>query len=124
MPPFCAPMGEGLDTLKNLLVSFAPKDGAESSMLSQARHVQAALRACDSLTDAQRAIDDGMTLDMCAVDLSAALDALGIRELTPEALRQTAGFILKNSEDIAAIQSAQEPSHACNCGHHGGHHHG
>ena len=82
----CAPMGEGLDTLKNLLVSFAPKDGAESSMLSQARHVQAALRACDSLTDAQRAIDDGMTLDMCAVDLSAALDALG--EITGETMSE------------------------------------
>ena len=58
------------------------------------------------------------------LDWAAALDALGIRELTPDALRQTAGFILKNSEDIAAIQSAQDPSHACNCGHHGGHHHG
>ncbi len=58
------------------------------------------------------------------LDWAAALDALGIRELTPDALRQTAGFILKNSEDIAAIQSAQEPPHTCNCSHHGGHHHG
>ena len=82
----CAPMGEGLDELRKLLISFAPKDGAESSMLSQARHVQAALRACDSLWDAQRAIDDGMTLDMCAVDLSAALDALG--EITGETMSE------------------------------------
>ena len=82
----CAPMGEGLDALKALLVSFAPKDGAESSMLSQARHVQAALRACDALSDAQRAIDDGMTLDMCGVDLSAALDALG--EITGETMSE------------------------------------
>ena len=58
------------------------------------------------------------------LDWAAALDALGIRELTPDALRQTAGFILKNSEDIASIQSAQEQPHSCNCGHHGGHHHG
>ena len=58
------------------------------------------------------------------LDWADALDALGIRELTPDALRQTAGFILKNSEDIAAIQSAQKPSHTCNCSHHGGHHHG
>ena len=56
------------------------------------------------------------------LDWAAALDALGIRELTPDAIRQTAGFILKNSEDIAAIQKSQP--HACNCGHHGGHHHG
>ncbi|MBE5799707.1 MAG: tRNA uridine-5-carboxymethylaminomethyl(34) synthesis GTPase MnmE [Clostridiales bacterium] len=82
----CAPLGEGLDALKALLVSFAPEDGAESSMLSQARHVQAALRACDSLLDAQRSIDDGMTLDMCAVDLSAALDALG--EITGETMSE------------------------------------
>ena len=82
----CAPLGEGLDDLRNLIVSFAPKDGAESSMLSQARHVQAALRACDALCDAQRAIDDGMTLDMCAVDLSAALDALG--EITGETMSE------------------------------------
>jgi MoxR-like ATPase len=59
-----------------------------------------------------------------ALDWAAALDALGIRELTPDAIRQTAGFILKNSEDIAAIQTAQEEPHACTCGHHGGHHHG
>ncbi|MBR4040276.1 MAG: tRNA uridine-5-carboxymethylaminomethyl(34) synthesis GTPase MnmE [Clostridia bacterium] len=82
----CAPMGDGLDALKALLLSFAPADGAESSMLCQARHVQAALRACDSLCDAQRAIDDGMTLDMCAVDLSAALDALG--EITGETMSE------------------------------------
>lgn len=82
----CAPKGEGLDALKQLLIAFAPRDGAESSMLSQARHVQAALRACDSLSDVQRAIDDGMTLDMCAVDLSAALDALG--EITGETMSE------------------------------------
>ena len=82
----CAPLGEGLDALKALLVSFAPEDGAESSMLSQARHVQAAMRACQSLDDAQRAIDDGMTLDICAVDLSAALDALG--EITGETMSE------------------------------------
>ena len=56
------------------------------------------------------------------LDWAAALDALGIRELTPDAIRQTAGFILKNSEDIAAIQDEQP--HTCTCGHHGGHHHG
>ena len=31
------------------------------------------------------------------LDWAAALDALGVRELTPDALRQTAGFILKNT---------------------------
>ena len=58
------------------------------------------------------------------LDWAAALDALGIRELTPDALRQTAGFILKNSEDMAALQQPQEEAHDCHCGHCGGHHHG
>ena len=58
------------------------------------------------------------------LDWAAALDALGVRELTPDVLRQTAGFILKNSEDIAMIDQLSE-GHSCDCGHHcGGHHHG
>ena len=58
------------------------------------------------------------------LDWAAALDALGIRELTPDALRQTAGFVLKNNEDIASLDdSILEPEehscghdHSCNCG--------
>ena len=46
------------------------------------------------------------------LDWAAALDALGIRELTPDAIRKTAGFVLKNNEDLAALEV------------HGGHHHG
>ena len=58
------------------------------------------------------------------LDWAAALDALGIRELTPESLKQTAGFILKNSEDLAAVEALEAPA-ACHCGGHcGGHHHG
>lgn len=82
----CAPKGDGIDALKDQLVAFAPQDATESSMLSQARHVEAAMRACDALADAQRAIDDGMPLDVCAVDLSAALDALG--EITGETMSE------------------------------------
>ena len=58
------------------------------------------------------------------LDWAAALDALGIRELTPDALRQTAGFLLKNNEDIAALdtlEDCQEDGHHCHCG---GHCHG
>ena len=50
------------------------------------------------------------------LDWAAALDALGIRELTPDALRSTAGFILKNSEDLAAFQEMEEEGHHCACG--------
>ena len=63
------------------------------------------------------------------LDWAAALDALGIRELTPDALRQTAGFILKNNEDLSILEESQQDSHDCSCGgacghSHGGHHHG
>ena len=60
------------------------------------------------------------------LDWAAALDALGIRELTPDALRRTAGFVLKNNEDIAALGEMEEGEpHDCHCGGHcGGHHHG
>ena len=57
------------------------------------------------------------------LDWAAALDALGIRELTPDALRQTAGFVLKNNEDFEVMEEAQHQE--CSCGGHcGGHHHG
>lgn len=64
------------------------------------------------------------------LDWAAALDALGIRELTPDALRQTAGFVLKNNEDLAAADiSDQSEEHCGHChdhehGHCEGHHHG
>ena len=60
------------------------------------------------------------------LDWAAALDALGIRELTPDALRQTAGFVLKNSEDLDVLEETQHHEHhECSCGGHcGGHHHG
>ncbi|MBQ5866901.1 MAG: MoxR family ATPase [Oscillospiraceae bacterium] len=61
------------------------------------------------------------------LDWAAALDALGIRELTPDALRQTAGFLLKNQEDLEVLEQEDlsEHSHSCSCGGHcGGHHHG
>ena len=59
-----------------------------------------------------------------SLDWAAALDALGIRELTPDALRQTAGFVLKNSEDLELVESACDCGGEC-AGHHcQGHHHG
>ena len=66
------------------------------------------------------------------LDWAAALDALGIRELTPDALRQSIGFILKNNEDLRAAREALDElvpassatdSHTCSHGC-GGHCHG
>ena len=60
------------------------------------------------------------------LDWAAALDALGIRELTPDAVRTTAGFVLKNNEDIDAFEKMDMDA-SCQCGHNhggcGGHHH-
>ena len=53
-----------------------------------------------------------------ALDWAAALDALGIRELTPDALRQTAGFVLKNNEDLSAFTEETPHTHNCSCGGH------
>lgn len=61
------------------------------------------------------------------LDWAAALDALGIRELTPDALRTTAGFVLKNSEDLSVaeeILAAEDAGQHTHCGHCEGHHHG
>ena len=60
------------------------------------------------------------------LDWAAALDALGIRELTPDAVRATAGFVLKNSEDIDALSNMDlDMPHHCSRDSHGcgGHHH-
>lgn len=82
----CAQTGEGLDALREALLSFTPEDATESSVLSQVRHVQAAQSACASLEDTMAAIDVGMPLDVAAIDLSAALDALG--EITGETMNE------------------------------------
>ena len=56
------------------------------------------------------------------LDWAAALDALGIRELTPDALRRTAGFVLKNNEDLEILE--EEQPEAEHCGRCQGHSHG
>lgn len=57
------------------------------------------------------------------LDWAAALDALGVRELTPDALRRTAGFVLKNNEDLELLET-QEQSEEVHCDHCQGHSHG
>ncbi len=68
------------------------------------------------------------------LDWVAALEALGVSDLTPESAERTMGFVLKSSEDMeAAAPLLAGQSHDCGCGHdhgdcgHGGdgcaHHH-
>lgn len=56
------------------------------------------------------------------LDWAAALDALGLRELTPDAMAQTAGFVLKNNEDMLLLSQQEQPGE--HCGHCQGHSHG
>lgn len=64
------------------------------------------------------------------LDWASALDALGVRELTPDAMRKTAGFVLKNSEDLSVWdeeEQAESPEQegCTHCeGHCEGHSHG
>lgn len=57
------------------------------------------------------------------LDWAAALDALGIRELTPDAIRATAGFVLKNNEDLQTLEEMEENPQT-HCGACQGHSHG
>ena len=58
------------------------------------------------------------------LDWASALDALGIAELTPDALRTTAGFVLKNSEDLTTLEAMEEQEgQQEHCGKCGAHHH-
>lgn len=54
-----------------------------------------------------------------SLDWAAALDALGVRELTPELIRSTVGFVLKNNEDILTMEdmlrSGELTGEACEC---------
>ena len=57
------------------------------------------------------------------LDWVSALEALGLSDLTPEAARQTIGFVLKSSEDQEAAGTVfSGGGQACGCGH--SHEHG
>jgi tRNA modification GTPase len=79
-----AATGEGMDALRAIISGrLAP---GEPPLVAQ-RHIEAAGRAAQALENAADAIDAGMPLDVCAVDISAALDALG--EITGENARES-----------------------------------
>ena len=75
-----------MDELRRAIVAFAPDAGQEGAVFSQARHAEAAERAAKALDEACRALEDGFGTDMAAIDLSAALDALG--EITGETMSE------------------------------------
>ncbi len=106
------------DMEKELAILRAKLPHVDDKLCAQVALAVQKLRACETILKKPSIAE--------SLDWAAALDALGIRELTPDALRQTAGFVLKNNEDIAAMDlEGEEKDHQCSCGGHcGGHHHG
>ena len=56
-----------------------------------------------------------------SLDWAAALEALGVKELTPEEIRRTMGFVLKNNEDFDTADELfsdgrLEDEEECDCG--------
>ena len=103
------------DMQKELAILRAKLPHVDDRLCAQVALAVQKLRATDSILKKPSIAE--------TLDWAAALDALGIRELTPDALRQTAGFVLKNNEDIESMDLDGEEQ--CSCGGHcGGHHHG
>lgn len=79
-----AKTGEGLAELRQAIAAAAGQPG--EGALSNARHMQLARRAADSLHQAAEAMRQGAPLDLCAVDLHEALYTLG--EVTGDQVSQ------------------------------------
>ena len=70
-----AATGEGLDNLRQRLRGLAGQAG--ESALSLHRHMSLAREAAEALRRAAAAMEEGLPLDLCAVDLQDALAGLG-----------------------------------------------
>ena len=104
---------------KELAILRAKLPHVDDRLCAQVALATAKLRANDAILKKPSIAE--------ALDWAAALDALGIEDLTPDAIRSTAGFVLKNNDDIDAFlkEEPHDHDHNCSCGGHcGGHHHG
>lgn len=106
------------DVEKELAILRAKLPHVDDRLCAQVALAVAKLRANDAILKKPSIAE--------TLDWAAALDALGLNELTPEAVHATAGFVLKNSEDLALAESDAAESHNHDCGGHhcGGHCHG
>ena len=105
------------DMEKELAILRAKLPHIDDRLCAQVAMATAKLRASDAILKKPSIAE--------SLDWAAALDALGIKDLTPDALRRTAGFVLKNKDDIANLLDHESQDHNCNCaGGCGGHHHG
>ena len=79
-----ASTGEGMDALGKMIAQrISP---AEPALVSE-RHIEAASRARDALMNALRALEAGYPMDVCAVDVISAMEALS--EITGEDARES-----------------------------------
>lgn len=67
--------GLGMDRLREAILALAGQP--EHNALTLSRHIKLAREAAASLRRAAKAMEEGLPLDLCAVDLHAALGSLG-----------------------------------------------
>lgn len=72
-----AQTGEGVDALRERLGEEAKRAQGGGALLTQARHIDAAMRAADALDAMRATLENGMPLDFANVDALEALRALG-----------------------------------------------
>ncbi len=72
--------GEGIAGLKNAIASLCDQSGITptSAALSNLRHAEAVAEALRSLQNALDTLDGGIPMDMCVIDVTGAVEALGL----------------------------------------------
>lgn len=106
------------DVDKELAILRRKLPHVDDRLASQVALAVAKLRASDAILKKPSIAE--------TLDWAAALEALSIRELTPEAIRTTAGFVLKNNEDFEVMAqelAGEATSCECTCGGECRHHH-
>ncbi|NLC65918.1 MAG: tRNA uridine-5-carboxymethylaminomethyl(34) synthesis GTPase MnmE [Clostridium sp.] len=80
--------GSGIDKLKNEIKEIFFKDNFMESeiLVSNQRHIEALMRAKESLVEGKNAVDAGISLDLAGIDLNAAWSYLG--EITGDTLSE------------------------------------
>ena len=70
---------DGISELKKEIISIcgADKINTKSVMISNARHIAAVQNAKQALICAKKTLTDGLPMDMCAIDVTEALEQLG-----------------------------------------------
>lgn len=74
-----AKTNDGVETLRRTIASTCSLGAvsASSTLVSNLRHIEALTAAKAALAGALETLDSGMPMDMCIIDISAALESLG-----------------------------------------------